>query len=137
MSAWAGGCRAGGGRCCGQERSASPAGQSQAAGEAAEAWFEQDVAEQREQLLKGFQLKIDEAIKRGDLKTIETLEAESKAFEESGELPGSEDMADRVEPYYERIGRAGDKLVEIYNWAMRQYTQDRDLETAKAIQAKI
>lgn len=81
-------------------------------------------------LLADLKKKEDAAQKAGDLKTLEKVQAEAKAFEDGGGLP----KVVPVKTYEGQLGLARARLEEGYTVAVKQYTRDGKITLAKAVQ---
>lgn len=100
---------------------------------AAKEEYEKAVEKSRNALLADLKKKQDSAQKSGDLKTLERVQAETKAFEESGELPKSV----AVKGYESQVRAARAKLEEKYSAAVKDYTKDGKIALAKTVQQEL
>ena len=92
--------------------------------------YENTVQIARETLLSNLQSKIEAVQKAGDLKALETIHAEIKAYETNGELPKSI----QVKAYLSQLQTAYAKLEEWYEAAIKRYTRDGNITLAKTTQ---
>jgi len=92
--------------------------------------YEKAVAKARDDLLVNLKKKEEAAQKVSDLKTLEKVQAEAKAFEDGGELPRSVP----VKGYEGQLRTAQAKLEEAYGVAVKEYTKGGKIELAKAVQ---
>jgi hypothetical protein len=92
--------------------------------------FEKSAGKARSGLLADLKKREETAQKAGDLKALEKVLAEAKAFEDSGELPKSVPL----KTYESQMRMARAKLEEGYGAAVKQYTKDGKLALAKAVQ---
>src|SRR5262245_56842674 len=88
--------------------------------------FEKAAEKARAGLLAELKKKEEAAQKAGDLKTLEKVQAEAKAFEDSGELP----KVILVKEYEGQLRTARAKLEEAYRVAVKQYTKDGKIALA-------
>jgi hypothetical protein len=100
---------------------------------AAKEEYEKATEKARAGLLADLKKKEDAAQKAGDLKTLEKVQAEAKAFEDSSELPKS--VPTRI--YEGQMRTAKARLEVAYGVAIKQYTKDGKLSVAKAIQQEL
>lgn len=84
-------------------------------------------------LVADMKKKADAAQKAGDLKTLDKVETEVKAFEEKGELPKS--VPTKV--YEGHLRKAKAKLEDAYAIAVKEYTQGGKRALAKATQKEL
>lgn len=95
--------------------------------------YETAMSKARAGLLADLKKKAEAAQKSGDLKVLEAVQAEAKAFEEAGELPKS--VPSRSYESQIRVARA--RMEDSYSVAVKQYTKDGSISLAKVIQAEL
>ncbi|HVK14654.1 MAG TPA: hypothetical protein VM597_38300 [Gemmataceae bacterium] len=100
---------------------------------AAKLEFESAAEKARTGLLADLKKKEEAAQKAGDLKTLEKVQAEAKAFEADGTLP----KAVAVKGYESQLRTARAKLEEEYAAAVKQYTKGGKIALAKAVQQEL
>jgi hypothetical protein len=100
---------------------------------AAKELYDRAVEKARAGLLTDLKKKEGAAQKTGDLKTLEKVQAEAKAFEETGELP----KAVPARGYESQVRTARVRLEDEYESAVKQYTKDGKVALAKAIQQEL
>lgn len=95
--------------------------------------YEKSLGKARDGLLADLKKKADVAQKAGDLKALEKIEDEVKAFEDKGTLPklvSTRDFTDAT-----RVARA--RLITAYMEAVKEYTKAGMVPLAKAAQATL
>jgi hypothetical protein len=97
---------------------------------AAKAEYESATGKARTGLLADLKKREDAAQKVGDLKTLEKVQAETKAFLDEGVLPKSVP----TKGYTGEIRRAKLKMSAAFAAAVKQYTKDGNLKAAKQVQ---
>lgn len=95
--------------------------------------YDTAVEKARAKLLADLKKKEGAAQKAGDLKTLERVQAEAKAFEESGELPKTVP----AKGYESQLRIAQARLEDEYESAVKQYTKDGKVALAKAVQQEL
>lgn len=100
---------------------------------AAKEKFESATENARAQLLSDLVKKEIAIQKAGDLKGLEKLQAEIKAFEDRGELP----TLVSTKRYESMMRTAAEKLEGDFVIAVKQYTKEGKLAQAKAIQSEL
>ena len=100
---------------------------------AAKEEYEKSAGNARAGLVADLKKKEEAAQKNGDLKTLEKVQAEAKAFDDGGELPKSVP----VKNYESQMRTARAKLEEVYGVSVKQYTKDGNVALAKAIQQEL
>lgn len=95
--------------------------------------FEKAAERARSELIADLKIKADAAQKAGDLKALEMLQAELKAFEGSGQLPKSVP----VKSYESQLRTARAKLEMAYELAVKLYTKDGEIALAKVAQREL
>jgi hypothetical protein len=95
--------------------------------------FEKAAEKARAGLLTDLKKREEAAQKGGDLQMLEKIQAETKTFETSGELPKSVP----VRTYESQMRIAHAKLEEKYGAAVKQYTKEGKIALAKAIQQEL
>lgn len=95
--------------------------------------YDTAVEKARAGLLTDLKKKEGAAQKAGDLKTLEKVQAEAKAFQESGELP----KAVPAKGYESQLRTARARLEDEYESAVKQYTKDGKVALAKAVQQEL
>ena len=100
---------------------------------AAKVEFEKATEKARATLLADLQKAAGVAQKAGDLKKLEVLEAETKAFEEKAELP----KAVPTQAFTAELRKARAKLEDALAVAVRDYTKDGKRTQAKATQQEL
>ncbi|MEM9111215.1 MAG: C-type lectin domain-containing protein [Planctomycetota bacterium] len=81
--------------------------------------------------------EIQRAVAAGDLDTLESLQAQLKAFGADGTPPDVPATRSHVQNYQKKLTRLGDALVKVYETATRRYTQALDVDNARLMQDKI
>ena len=100
---------------------------------AAKEQFAKDLKQARGEVIGELRKKAETAQKAGDLKTIEKIEDEIKALEETGTMP----MSIRATSYISSLRRARAMLADAYAEAVKGYTREGELAEAKAIQEEM
>jgi hypothetical protein len=95
--------------------------------------FEKTAERARAGLLADLQKRTDAAQKAGDLKTLEKVQSEAKAFQDGGELPKSVS----TKAYESQMRRARARLEDEYVAAIKRYTKDGKIALAKAVQQEL
>jgi len=84
---------------------------------------------------------IDDAVKAvaasGDLEGVKTIQAEKKAFEESGKLPSSVRLRAAAAEYQKATHTADAALEKVYDKAIKDATKALKIDLAEAIQAEL
>lgn len=99
----------------------------------AKAEYEKAAENARSGLLADLKKKEKAAQKAGDFKTLEKVQAETKAFEDSGELPKSVP----VRRYEGQLRTARALQEEAYGVAVKEYTKDGKIALAKAVHQEL
>ena len=84
----------------------------------------------RAALLADLKKKEEEAQKAGDLKRLERVQAETRAFEAEGTLPS----VVSVKSCERQVERARDRLDKTYDMAVKQHTKEGNVDLARATQ---
>lgn len=100
---------------------------------AARADYEKAVEKSRGGLVAELRKKADAAQKAGDLKTLEAVEGETRAFEVKGALPKSVP----TKTYEADVRKARAKLEDAYATAVKEYTKAGQRAQAKAAQQEL
>lgn len=100
---------------------------------AAKEEFEKSTEKARAGLLTDLKKRAEAAQKAGDLKALERVQAEAKAFEDSRETPKSV----QVKGYEGQLRTAQARLEEEYKAAVKQYTKDGKIALAKVVQGEL
>lgn len=91
------------------------------------------VEKARDGLLADLKKKAEAAQKAGELKALEKVLAEVKAFEGGGDLPKSVS----TKAYEGQLRATRTKLEEAYASSVKQYTKDGKIDRAKAVQSEL
>ncbi|MEM9345738.1 MAG: lectin-like protein [Planctomycetota bacterium] len=107
----------------------------------AEQGFRLQVLKEKSDLTLNIKTIVDREIQRavaaGDLDTLESLQAQFKAFEADGTPPDVPATRSHFARYNQKITRLGDNLVKAYEDATRRYTQALDVDSARLMRDKI
>ena len=107
----------------------------------AEQDFRLQVLREKSELSLNIKAILDREIKRaiaaGDLDTLESLQAQLKAFETDGTPPDVTATRSHVVRYNQKLFRLGNDLIKTYEDATRRYTQSLDVDNARLMQDKI
>lgn len=103
-----------------------------------ESWaeYEQSVARARDQFIKSCEPVVATARRKGDLRVVEALDAERKAFDEKGALPTDKAFALAVATLKKKVASANTTLLRDYTKAVAGLTKKGDTAQANALQSE-
>lgn len=105
--------------------------------EVAEDRFEKAAQRVVEGLETAIDKKIQQAQRSGNLDLLTELKKQKQMYLEHEKTPSHPALSGDIRNYYRDIDREGDKLVKIYEHAIKEYTKAGGIEAAKAIQERI
>jgi hypothetical protein len=99
--------------------------------------FKDAVSKQKELLSAGFERKLTEVTRLGNLSAVEELKTEQAEFQKQGTLPESAIMKSFVEKYSKAVESAQERLKTSFEKRVKALTRAGDIEAAKAAQIEL